>query len=89
MDALFPGKVPMQKVNWGAKVDYEYIQNYKVLQNVFHKLKVDKQIEVDRYASILFFSLKSFASFACLLGQVLTTRTSYGYAESWIISSVH
>jgi len=48
MDALFPGKVPMHKVNWGAKADYEFVQNYKVLQSVFDKLKVDKKVDVDK-----------------------------------------
>mmetsp|Transcript_14948 Transcript_14948/g.23493 ORF Transcript_14948/g.23493 Transcript_14948/m.23493 type:complete len:338 (+) Transcript_14948:62-1075(+) len=48
MDALFPNNVPMQKVNWGARTDYEFVANYKVLQSVFQKLKVDKSVEVDR-----------------------------------------
>jgi len=48
MDCLFPGKVPMAKVNWGAKTDYEFVNNYKVLQSVFAKLKVDRAIEVDK-----------------------------------------
>jgi len=48
MDCLFPGMVPMSKVNWGARVDYEFVANYKVLQSVCDKLKVDRAIEVDR-----------------------------------------
>mmetsp|Transcript_17278 Transcript_17278/g.31730 ORF Transcript_17278/g.31730 Transcript_17278/m.31730 type:complete len:234 (+) Transcript_17278:142-843(+) len=48
MDALFPGKVPMSKVNWGAKTDYEFVANYKVLQSVFAKLSISRAIEVDR-----------------------------------------
>jgi hypothetical protein len=42
MDALHPGAVPMRKVDFNAKSEYEYIGNYKVLQEVFTKLGVDK-----------------------------------------------
>lgn len=48
LDAIYPGKVPMSKVDWSANKDYEYIQNYKVLQKCFSTLKIDKHIEVDR-----------------------------------------
>ncbi|KAG7392824.1 Microtubule-associated protein RP/EB member 1 [Phytophthora pseudosyringae] len=48
LDAMYPGKVPMSKVDWAANKDYEYIQNYKVLQKAFMQLKIDKHVEVDR-----------------------------------------
>lgn len=48
LDAMYPGKVPMSKVDWSANKDYEYIANYKVLQKCFTNLKIDKHIEVDR-----------------------------------------
>eukprot|EP00743_Colponemidia_sp_Colp-15_P002132 GILK01002314.1.p1 GENE.GILK01002314.1~~GILK01002314.1.p1 ORF type:complete len:312 (+),score=62.27 GILK01002314.1:43-936(+) len=48
MDAIFPGKVPMHKVNWKAKHEYEFVKNYKILQDVFTKCNIGKHIEVEK-----------------------------------------
>lgn len=41
-DALYPGKIPLTKVNFNATQSYEFVQNYKILQNAFKKIGVDK-----------------------------------------------
>lgn len=42
MDMLFPGCVHLRKVKFQAKLEHEYIQNFKVLQAAFKKMGVDK-----------------------------------------------
>src|SRR5271170_6626764 len=37
-----PGDLPMARVKMNAKHEYEFIANYKVMQNVFKAKKIDK-----------------------------------------------
>lgn len=48
MDMLFPGCIPLKKVKFGAKLEHEYIHNFKILQAAFKKMGVDKIIPVDK-----------------------------------------
>ncbi|KAM6432534.1 microtubule-associated protein RP/EB family member 3 [Rhynochetos jubatus] len=48
MDLLFPGCVPLRKVKFQARLEHEYIHNFKVLQAAFKKMGVDKIIAVER-----------------------------------------
>ena len=48
MDSIYPGTFSMSKVKWGAKFDYEFVENYKVLQNAFDKNGIKKHIDVDK-----------------------------------------
>eukprot|EP01029_Cantina_marsupialis_P027024 TRINITY_DN74198_c1_g1_i1.p1 TRINITY_DN74198_c1_g1~~TRINITY_DN74198_c1_g1_i1.p1 ORF type:complete len:316 (-),score=123.41 TRINITY_DN74198_c1_g1_i1:227-1174(-) len=48
LDCVWPGSVPMAKVKWDAKSDYEFIQNYKILQRVFQRKKIERHIEVEK-----------------------------------------
>ncbi|XP_060793922.1 microtubule-associated protein RP/EB family member 1b isoform X2 [Neoarius graeffei] len=48
MDMLFPGCVPLKKVKFSAKLEHEYIHNFKLLQAGFKRMGVDKIIPVDK-----------------------------------------
>jgi len=40
VDKLFPGAVTMSKLNWQAKFDYQYMENYKILNASFKKAHI-------------------------------------------------
>jgi microtubule-associated protein, RP/EB family len=47
-DIMYPGSIAMAKVNWAARSDYEFIQNYKILQGGFNKHHVQRHVDVDK-----------------------------------------
>ena len=48
VDACFPGKIRLKKIRWDAKQDYEFVDNYKELQQAFDRLRINKHIEVNK-----------------------------------------
>lgn len=42
MDMLFPGCILLKKVKFQAKLEHEYIHNFKVLQAAFKRMNIDK-----------------------------------------------
>eukprot|EP00698_Gefionella_okellyi_P025950 TRINITY_DN972_c0_g1_i2.p1 TRINITY_DN972_c0_g1~~TRINITY_DN972_c0_g1_i2.p1 ORF type:complete len:264 (-),score=77.58 TRINITY_DN972_c0_g1_i2:70-861(-) len=48
MDAVYTGQVPLSKVNFDAKHEYEFVANYKVLQSIFDKFSIDRHVPVDK-----------------------------------------
>lgn len=53
---LFPltGDVPLQKVKFTTILEWEYINNFKVLQEAFTKHSIDKAIPVQRLIKLKF-----------------------------------
>ncbi|KAJ3929352.1 MAG: microtubule binding protein [Lentinula lateritia] len=47
IDSIY-GDLPMSRVKFGAKHEYEFIANFKVMQNVFKAKKIDKPIPVEK-----------------------------------------
>merc|ERR1719378_524527 len=45
---LFENCIPMKKVKFDAKLEHEFIQNWKHLQTGFKKCGIDKVIPVDK-----------------------------------------
>lgn len=48
LDMMHPGTIPMHKVDWAANKDFEFIANYKVLQNGFIRHDVARAVDVNR-----------------------------------------
>ncbi|XP_063079714.1 microtubule-associated protein RP/EB family member 3-like isoform X2 [Engraulis encrasicolus] len=48
MDMLFPGCILLKKVKFQARLEHEYIHNFKVLQASFKRMNVDKIIPVEK-----------------------------------------
>ena len=50
VDAMFPGKVAMNRVNWKARNEWEFLTNLKILQQSFLKCRIHKHIEIEKLA---------------------------------------
>jgi len=48
LDCLYPGQIRMNLVNWNAKNDYEWVNNFKLAQTVMNKNNISKPIPVDK-----------------------------------------
>ncbi|EPZ32520.1 Microtubule-associated Mapre1-like protein [Rozella allomycis CSF55] len=53
IDSIY-GDVPMQKIKFDTILDYEIIQNYKILQNSFLQHRIQKPIPIERLAKMKF-----------------------------------
>ena len=47
LDALYPGSVRLQKVNFNAVTEPEMVANYKVLQDCFNRQKIQRNVPVE------------------------------------------
>ncbi|XP_072025053.1 microtubule-associated protein RP/EB family member 1-like [Amphiura filiformis] len=48
MDMLFPECLSMKRVKFQAKLEHEFINNWKILQNAFKKVGVDKPVVIEK-----------------------------------------
>ncbi|TPX38682.1 hypothetical protein SeMB42_g06598 [Synchytrium endobioticum] len=53
LDSIFKD-VPISKVKFNTRQEYEYIHNFKILQNAFDKHKIDNAIPVERLVKCKF-----------------------------------
>ncbi|KAK2101526.1 Microtubule-associated protein RP/EB member 1 [Saguinus oedipus] len=76
MDMLFPGSIALKKVKFQAKLEHEYIQNFKILQAGFKRMSVDKIIPVDKLVKGKFQdNFELFSGSRSLLMQTMMEKT--------------
>ena len=51
LDACHPGSIRMNKVNWKAKCETDYIQNFKIFQQGLMMNNINKTIDINRLAN--------------------------------------
>ena len=50
LDLMYPGKIKLNKVNWGALSEDEFISNLRIFQNGLETCGISKKIEIQRLA---------------------------------------
>mmetsp|Transcript_29842 Transcript_29842/g.62376 ORF Transcript_29842/g.62376 Transcript_29842/m.62376 type:complete len:493 (-) Transcript_29842:116-1594(-) len=67
IELIFPGAIPLHRINWDAKLDFQRINNYRLLQVAFRNNGIDRNINCvnltnGKYKDILEFNqwLKAF-----------------------------
>lgn len=48
LDAIHPGLIPLQKLNFSARYTDEYSKNLKILDEAFNKLEIEKVVPIDK-----------------------------------------
>ena len=48
IDKIYPGTFNIGSVKWQAKFDYEYMENYKILNKAFRTNGIQKNLDVDK-----------------------------------------
>jgi len=48
IEYMYPQSVNLKRVNWEARNDYEYVTNWKLVQNSFNTNKISRFIDVDK-----------------------------------------
>jgi len=48
LDAIFPGKVNVKKIDHKARHSWEYMKNWKIIQTLFRKESISKKIPVEK-----------------------------------------
>lgn len=54
---LHPNSIPSNKVNWRASQEIDYIKNFKLLADAFHKANMSKSFDVNDLFFITRFNL--------------------------------
>ena len=50
IDCIFPNKVKMNKINWNAKLETEFLNNLKIMQQALISCKIQKEIDIQKLA---------------------------------------
>lgn len=46
LESVHPGGIPVSQLRWNCTMEYDFVQNYKILQNAFKKFEIEKDIPV-------------------------------------------